>query len=129
MKSVIFLFVLFVNVLCNPHAKQLNENDWIGHYSFSSENKDGLITSFDINIIKLDDITVIYVSDGEKPKTFKKLKSRLIQKNKIEINFNPQYKEMGIIYIEKKDEEYFISGSPIYFINPGNNEMPLKKIK
>ena len=75
-----------------------------------------------INIIKLDDITVIYVSDGEKPETFKKLKSRLIQKNKIEINFNPQYKEMGIIYIEKKDEEYFISGSPIYFINPGNNE-------
>jgi hypothetical protein len=36
---------------------------------------------------------------------------------------------MGIIYIEKLDDEFFISGSPIYFINPGSDDRPLKKIK
>lgn len=36
---------------------------------------------------------------------------------------------MGIIYIEKLENEYSISGMPIAIINPGNEEYQLQKIK
>ncbi|EJL74232.1 hypothetical protein [Chryseobacterium populi] len=130
MKSLICFLVLFVNVFCQNHNidQKKNEKSWIGDYSFSARNKDGLKTGFDINIFTLNNITVKYISDGGKPEIYKNLKSDFIQKDKIKINFNPKYEEMGIIYIEKLDNEYYISGSPIYYINPGSDDMPLKKL-
>ncbi len=131
MKSLFCFFVLFINVLCQPSEKKqpVNEKEWIGSYNFSAKNRDGMKTGFDIQIIKLSNITVKY-SDGEgKPKIYKNIKSRFVQKDKISIAFNPKDKEMGTIYIEKLDDEFFISGSPIYFINPGSDDFPLKKVK
>lgn len=130
MKSL-FLFLLFINVLCQPSEKKqlINDKEWIGSYQFSAKNRDGMKTIFDIQIIKLTDITVKY-SDGEsRSKIYKNIKSRFVQKDKISIAFNPKDKEMGTICIEKVGNEFFISGSPIYFINPGNDDFPLKKIK
>ncbi|GAB0156701.1 hypothetical protein CHRYSEOSP005_19680 [Chryseobacterium sp. Alg-005] len=129
MKSLICFFILFVNIFCQSHTDQSHKDkDWIGSYTFSAKNRDGLKTSFDITIARLDNITVKYISDGGKTEVYKNLKSDFVQKDKIKINFNPQYKEMGIIYIEKLEDEYYISGDPIYFINPGNTDLPLKKI-
>lgn len=131
MKPLLYFFVLFVNLFCQSNSTEQinNDKDWTGNYSFSAKNRDDLKTSFNINIIKLDNITVKYISDDGKPEIYKNLKSNFVQKNKIKINFNPKYEEMGIIYIEKVENEYYISGSPIYFINPGNDEMPLRKVK
>lgn len=130
MKSLICFFILLINIFCQSHTDQgQKDEDWVGKYTFSAKNRDGLKTSFDITIVKLDNITVKYISDGSKASTYKNLKSDFVEKDKIRINFNPHDQEMGIIYIEKLDDEYYISGDPIYFINPGNNEMPLKKIK
>ena len=106
---------------------QTNEKDWIGSYSFSARNREGLETNFNIQIIKFDNITVKYIGDGEKIQMYKNVKAQFIQKNKLSIIFNPQNKEMGMIYVEKNGNDFYISGGPIYFINPGNNEFPLKK--
>lgn len=129
MKTLICFFLLYVNAFCQPHNKKIviTDENWIGNYSVSAKNKDGLVTSFDINIINLNNIALKYVSDGGNIETYKNLKSVFVQKGKIKINFNPNYREMGVIYIEKVGKEYFISGNPIYFINPGNDEMPLKR--
>ena len=34
-----------------------------------------------------------------------------------------------ILHIEKSDDNYFISGNPIYFVNPGNNDATTKNLK
>lgn len=129
MKSILYFFILLSNIFCQSgNQDQINEKEWIGSYSFSARNREGLKTSFDIEMIKLDNITVKYISDGGKVQTYKNIKGKLIQKNKLSIPFNPQNKEMGLIYVEKTNKEFFISGSPIYFINPGNDVRPLKKI-
>lgn len=36
---------------------------------------------------------------------------------------------MGIIFLEKDENEFIISGEPIYFINPGNDNVSIKKIE
>lgn len=36
---------------------------------------------------------------------------------------------MGIIFLEKDENEYNISGEPIYFINPGSDNLQIKKIR
>ncbi len=129
MKSILYFFILLSNIFCQSgNQDQINEKEWIGSYSFSARNREGLKTSFDIQMIKLDNITVKYISDGGKVQTYKNIKGKLIQKNKLSIPFNPQNKDMGLIYVEKTNKEFFISGSPIYFINPGNDARPLKKI-
>ncbi|WP_419868506.1 hypothetical protein [Chryseobacterium sp. CT-SW4] len=107
-----------------------SENDfsiWKGSYHFSSKSRDGLKTSFDINIIQLNNVTVKYVNEGEPVEVYKNIKSEYVDKDKIKINFNPKYENMGIVFIEYADGDYYISGDPIYFINPGNEEMLLKK--
>lgn len=131
MKSLLCFFILFINIVCQPSGtKQApNEKEWIGSYYFSAKNRDGMKTSFDIQIIKLDNITVKYMSDDDKPQTYKNIKSKFVTKDKISIPFSPKDKEMGVIYVEKLDDEFYISGSPIYFINPGNDDFPLKKVK
>ncbi len=131
MKSIICFIILFLNFIGQPSSQSQddNEKDWIGSYHFSAKNRDGMKTGFDIQIIKLNNITVKYSDSESKPKIYKNIKSRLVQKDKISIAFNPKDKEMGTIYIEKLDDEFFISGSPGYFINPGNDDLPLKKMK
>lgn len=131
MKSLLCFFILFINIVCQPDQQKqtANEKEWIGNYHFSARNRDGLKTSFDINISKLNNITVKYVSDEDKVKIYKNIKGKFIQKDKISIAFSPKDQEMGIIYVEKLDDEFFISGKPIYFINPGNDDLPLKKIR
>jgi hypothetical protein len=106
-----------------------NEKEWIGRYHFSAKNRDGLKTSFDIQIIKLTNITVTYNDDESKLKVYKNIRSRWVGQNKISIAFNPKDKVMGTIYIEKSDNEFFIFGSPVYFINPGSDDFPLEKMK
>ncbi|SHM54904.1 hypothetical protein [Chryseobacterium polytrichastri] len=60
---------------------------------------------------------------------YSKVKAEEVSDEKIKINFDPSLEDMGIIYIEKSDSKYLISGNPIYFINPGSDSMPLKKLK
>ncbi|KAA0127826.1 hypothetical protein FY557_11775 [Chryseobacterium sp. SN22] len=131
MKSIICFIILFINFIGQPSSQgqDANEKEWIGSYHFSAKNRDGMKTSFDIQIIKLNNVTVKYSNDESKPKIYKNIKSKFIQKDKISIAFNPKDKEMGAIYVEKLDDDFFISGSPIYFINPGNDDLPLKKVK
>ena len=60
---------------------------------------------------------------------YSSLKAAKIDNEKIRIDYDSSSDDMGTVYIEKSDDRFYISGNPIYFINPGNNEMPLKKIK
>jgi hypothetical protein len=62
--------------------------------------------------------------DDGKAETYKTA-ATIIEANKIMITYNSDQ----IIYLEKSGDYYTISGSPIYFINPGSDDMPLKKIE
>lgn len=101
---------------------------WSGHYFFKGINKDGLTTSFDITISNLSNITIIYIGDSEKPETYKNLKAEVINDHKININFNAQYGEMGVIVLEENENNFLISGLPIYSINPGSDALIIDKI-
>lgn len=103
-------------------------DSWSGKYFFKRKNKDELETSFSIKIKNLNDIAIIYIGDGEKAESYKNLKAEDIADDKIKIAFNKEYDELGIIYIQKNDIQYVISGEPISNINPGNDEYPLKKM-
>ncbi|SMO47101.1 hypothetical protein [Flavobacterium nitrogenifigens] len=103
-------------------------NSWSGKYNFKRTNKDELVTSFLIDLKSLDDITIVYIGDGEKAESYKNLKAESIAEDKIKIVFNKKYDELGIIYIQKNGKQYTISGEPISNINPGNDEYPLKKM-
>ncbi|MFC4816866.1 MULTISPECIES: hypothetical protein [unclassified Flavobacterium] len=127
--KITFVKKSFVNQAEPAQQTNLNANDWSGNYFFKRENRDELVTSFEINIKSLKAIDVIYVSDGEKPETYKNLIAELIDKDKIKIQFNKKYDELGSIYIQKEDGNYIISGEPISNINPGNEEYPIKKVK
>ncbi|BFO66895.1 hypothetical protein [Chryseobacterium sp. KCF3-3] len=103
-------------------------NFWKGEYHFEASNRDEAKTIFDITINSLNDISVDITEEGTKNK-YSQLKAEQVNNTKIKINYDNSSEDMGTIYIEKSDNSYFISGSPIYFINPGNNEMPLQKLK
>lgn len=101
---------------------------WKGKYHFEASNRDEAKTIFNIIINSLEDISMDITEEGTTNK-YSKLKAEEINHQKIKIKYNDSSDEMGVIYIEKSVDNYFISGNPIYFINPGNNEMPLQKIK
>ena len=105
-----------------------NSDFWKGEYYFEASNRDDAKTVFDITINSLENISVDVTEEGTTNK-YSKLKAEEVNHQKIKIKYDDSPDEMGIIYIEKSDGNYFISGNPIYFINPGNNEMPLQKIK
>lgn len=102
---------------------------WKGKYYFEAKNKDDLKTSFEISIKRLDDISVKYISDDNKQETYNHIVGELINPEKLKINFNINYDEMGIIFLEKDEDGFSISGEPIYFINPGNDNVSIKKIE
>lgn len=114
----------------NTTSKEFGLNkEWNGTYHSEAINRDNAKTVFDIIIKSLDNISVNINDDGSK-ENYSNIKAEIINKDKIKIIYNSSFEdEMGIIYIEKSDNGYYISGNPIYFINPGNNEMPLKKIQ
>ncbi|RXM49968.1 MULTISPECIES: hypothetical protein [unclassified Chryseobacterium] len=102
---------------------------WKGNYHFEALNRDQIKTSYDITIISLNDISIQINDDGDKV-SYSHIKAEVLNDDNIKLAFDPSLEdEMGIIYIEKSDDTYLISGYPIYFINPGNNEMPLIKEK
>ena len=72
---------------------------------------------------------VVYSSDGGSPETYKNLKGEKMDDNKLKITFNKEYGDMGTVYLQQHENEYDISGDPISFINPGNNEFPIRKVR
>ena len=111
------------------NSKKTKDDNWKGMYYFEASNRDEAKTIFEININSLDDISINITEDGTKS-NFTHVKAEKINEEKIKIIYDSSTNDdMGTIFIEKSDGQYFISGNPIYFINPGNNEMPLKKIK
>ena len=107
---------------------QNNTDIWKGNYYFEATNKDNIKTIFNITINSLENVMVNVIEDRTK-NNYSNLKAEQIDNEKIKINYDESAGDMGTIYIEKTDNNYFISGNPIYFINPGNNEMPLQKTK
>lgn len=105
-----------------------NIDFWKGEYHFEASNRDEAKTVFNITINSLEDISIDVTEEGTTNK-YSKLRAEEVNHQKIKIKYDDSSDEMGTIYIEKSDNSYFISGSPIYFINPGNNEMPLQKLK
>jgi hypothetical protein len=122
-----FTFAEAANKVTDFHYFQ--QNKWIGNYYTEAINKDDLKTSFDIQINSLQDVSLIYVSDGETAERYQNLKAIPINAQKIKIIFNKKYKNMGIIYLEKLGNEYRLLGEPVYFINPGNESLKLKKLR
>lgn len=107
---------------------QIDKNYWKGNYHFEATNRDNAKTVYDININSLNDI-LININEGGIKNKYSKVKAEEVSDEKIKINFDPSLEDMGIIYIEKSDSKYLISGNPIYFINPGSDSMSLKKLK
>lgn len=63
------------------------EKQWLGSYQFSAKNCDGMKTSFDVQIAKLDNISVKYIGD-DKPKIYKNIRSKFVGKYRISVPFN-----------------------------------------
>ncbi|MEO8234266.1 MAG: hypothetical protein ABI549_02525 [Flavobacterium sp.] len=116
------------NIKVKKEVATETSNNWTGKYFFEKTNRDELKTSFNITINDLNLISLIYISDDEKPETYKNLKAEKLDDDKIKITFNKKYRDMGIIYIQKSENDYIISGDAISNINPGNDEYPLKRI-
>ena len=57
------------------------------------------------------------------------MEAAISDNNKIKIVFDNELKEMGTIYIEYINNFYYISGTPIYFINIGTESQELNKIE
>jgi hypothetical protein len=134
MKNAVTLLLLLTFTFAKAASEATDfpyfqQNKWIGKYYTEAINKDNLKTSFDIQINSLQDVSLIYVSDGETAERYQNLKAIPINAQKIKIIFNKKYKNMGIIYLEKIGNEYRLLGEPIYFINPGNESLKLKKLK
>lgn len=126
--KIVFVKSSFSNQKSSTEVN-LKSDIWSGKYFFKKENRDELVTSFDIDVRSLDAINITYVGDGEKPESYKNLKAEVVDKDKIKIQFNKKYDDFGIIYIQKEDQKYIISGEPISNINPGNDEYSIKKIE
>lgn len=107
---------------------KIKNDSWNGIYYFEASNRDNVKTIFDITIFSLENISLAVTEEGI-TNNYSSLKAAKIDNEKIKIDYDPSSDDMGTIYIEKSDDRFYISGNPIYFINPGNNEMPLKKIK
>lgn len=105
-----------------------DKDSWKGKYYFEATNRDSAKTIFDITITSLEDITLTVIEEGVKNK-YSHLKAEEVDNEKIKITYDNSSDDMGVIYIKKSDNDYFISGNPIYFINPGNNEMPIQKVR
>lgn len=103
-------------------------NIWNGSYHFESTNRGDAKTTFDIVINSLEDVLVKINEDGSK-ETYPNIRAEVINSDKIRIKYNSSENEMGIIHIEKSADKFFISGNPIYFINPGTSEGELIKMK
>ncbi len=106
--------------------ENIEKNNWKGEYNFEAKNKDDIKTTFNIKINTLNDIEIIINDDGTISK-YTNINGQEVNNNKIKIVYNNSEDEMGIIFLEKVKNGYLISGNPIYFINPGSNEMPIQK--
>lgn len=105
------------------------DNSFIGSYHFEAVNRDNAKTSFDINIKSINNIAININDDGSK-ENYLNVRGEKVGDNKIKIVYNKAYEdEMGVIFLEKRGEYFYISGNPIYFINPGNKEYEIKKNK
>lgn len=91
-------------------------------------NKDNIKCQYIINIKSLNNIDLI-IEEGEDEYEYKKMEAAISGDNKIKIVFDNKLKEMGIIYIEYINNLYYISGTPIYFINIGTESQELNKIE
>ena len=99
-----------------------------GKYLFSTLNKDNIKYQYIINIKSLNNIDLI-IEEGKDKYEYKKMEAAISDNNKIKIVFDNKLKEMGIIYIEYINNLYYISGTPIYFINIGTESQELNKIE
>ena len=126
-KIILETHKLFSSIASN-NSEKTKDDTWKGMYYFEASNRDEAKTIFEININSLDDISINVTEDGTKT-NYSHQKAEKIDSEKIKIAYDSSSDDMGTIFIEKSDRQYFISGNPIYFINPGNNKMPLKKIK
>lgn len=95
---------------------------WEGTYSLELMNRDEIIISYSIDLKEDGGAFITYREDGEKSK-FEGV-YYMESQYKIKVLYDDE-----TLYIEKsEDGNYFISGEPIYFINPGNEEYEIKKI-
>lgn len=116
--------ILNADILNSTYPFKKTSN-WKGEYYFESvSTKDKIKTIFKIDIVDLSNINVTIRENGDSY-SYKAESGRVLADKKIEITYGKSEK----LFIEKQKDKYFISGQPIYFINPGNESMPLKKIK
>jgi hypothetical protein len=116
------------NVLSsNTKVTLENNDDWTGTFYIEISNRDKIKTIFNITVKSLNNVSVSINEDGSN-ESYSNIKAEIVNEDKIKIIYNPTLEdEMGIIYLEKSDNSYFISGTPIYMINPGSNEREISK--
>lgn len=124
-----FIFISGEKVGGKGSKSQTNlTKNWKGNYHFEATNRGDAKTTFDVTINSLKDIVIKINEDGSK-ETYPNIRADVVNSDKIRIKYNSSENEMGIIYVERSGDQYFISGNPIYFINPGTSEGELIKEK
>ena len=130
MRTTILLRVFICAVLltvCSKSYSQGIASKWAGTYYAEAKNKDHLKTSFYLSITATGNISLKYRADGEAENVYKNLKAVTENPDKLKIVFNPKTGDMGVLYLEREDDDYYFSGQPVYFINPGSEQLLAKK--
>ena len=117
-----------VVILKNDSLQSKFDSSWIGKYSLELPNKDELITSFLITI-NPESIDVEYAPDGDEKQIYKNVENEFLSPYLIEIRFNKEYENMGIVRLEKGGNSYTLSGYPVAIINPGTDDFDMEKIE
>jgi len=144
MKYIVYVFIVFMMVGCKGESGEIKEveetaeydkgglatiDQWKGIYFVEAFNRDDAKTRYDIVINSLDDIMIHINEDGSK-ESYSHVKGEIVETDKIKVVYNNSSdQDMGVVYLEKRDKEYFISGNSIYFINPGTVEIIITKLK
>jgi hypothetical protein len=119
--------MLFVAAGSNSFSQNIVAK-WAGTYYAEAKNKDNLKTSFNLNIAAAA-ITLKYASDGEAAITYKNVKATAETPTKLKLIFDTTNGAMGTLCLEQEDKEYYFTGEPVYFINPGTGQLLATKRK
>lgn len=100
---------------------------WKGKYVYLAYDRDNYKNEYKINIKSYEDVRILNIIDNDTIKYKSKIISLQTNNGISEIALplisyqGDNKSDIDTLYLKKEKASYFISGNPIYEINPGNN--------
>ncbi|PQL95908.1 hypothetical protein C4S76_01725 [Apibacter adventoris] len=100
---------------------------WKGKYVYLTNDRDNYKNEYKINIKSYEDVRILNIIDNDTIKYKSKIISLQTNNGISEIALplisyqGDNKSDIDTLYLKKEKASYFISGNPIYEINPGNN--------